>query len=97
MSFRYKNGATYSQQKRIEREFKKEVQKQAELHYKKTKGVKVVEGVVDMACQVLHDEWGFGDKRLSRFKNLLLEQVALVEEGYVSLEDFSNNFKMIEK
>ena len=36
---------------------------------------------------VLHDEFGFGGKRLDRFYNLWCNQIDALQKGYLSIED----------
>lgn len=57
----------------------------------------VIIGVLACCMQVLHDDFGFGDVRMNRFKDRVQDQFDLVSEDYVDWSDFRGNFKMVEK
>lgn len=40
-----------------------------------------------VACLVLHDKWGFGNKRLSKFLSQVNDTFDAIEKDYVSLKD----------
>lgn len=89
MSFRWKAGVPYSQKKRIER-------KQAEA-YKDMATADIVEGFLFLCMETLHDEFGFGDKRLNQFRDRLVKKIDCINADYVQRLDIKGNFKMIEK
>lgn len=89
MNFKWKAGVSYSQKKRIER-------KQAEA-YKDKATADIVEGFLYLCMETLHDEFGFGDKRINQFKDRLEEKLVCINEDYVDWLDIKNNFSIIEK
>lgn len=50
-----------------------------------------------LCMQVLHDEFGFGDKRLKRFGKAVDEQLDCINADYVSFSDILENLNMKEK
>ena len=46
---------------------------------------------------VLHDKFGFGDKRLTKYKDHMIYQLECIADDYVDWSDFTGNIKMVEK
>lgn len=95
MQFRYKK-ASPGQQAYIQKELDKEIKKEAKQAVKGATNEIVIQ-MLACTMQVLHDEFGFGDKRMMLYKDKVQEQFDLVNQGYVDRSDFRDNFRMIEK
>ncbi|WP_053983405.1 hypothetical protein [Niameybacter massiliensis] len=50
-------------------------------------GMTACKAVTAMALVVLHDEFGFGPKRLQRFQNLVENQADCITGGFCTLND----------
>ena len=59
--------------------------------------VTLVEDFLDLCLETLHDEFGFGDKRLNQFKERLEKKLHCINDDIVSWDDITGNIKMVEK
>lgn len=53
----------------------------------------IVRTLIAMPVMVLHDKWGFGQKRLERFVEQLVEVLDSYEKGYVTMDDLMQALK----
>lgn len=53
--------------------------------------------LLNVSFHVLHDEFGFGDRRLTKFKDAMIEQLEMIADEYVDWSDFDGNIRMVEK
>lgn len=89
MSFKWKKGVSYSQAKIYQRKIEKLAQKAGT--------TRLIMYFLDLCLEILHDEFGFGDKRLNQFRDRLVKKIDCINEDYVQWLDIKGNFKMIEK
>lgn len=47
----------------------------------------IVRTLIAIPVMVLHDKWGFGQKRLERFVEQLVEVLDSYERGYITMDD----------
>ena len=95
-NFKWKNGTSYGANAYVKRELDRKITSEAR---------KLADGKARMAMneifasclQVLYDEFGFGTKRLTRFKDAVEKQANLVDLGYVDWSDFKGNIDIKEK
>ncbi|MFR7760490.1 MAG: hypothetical protein ACLU1X_05890, partial [Peptoniphilus grossensis] len=50
-----------------------------------------------LSLETLHDEFGFGDKRLNQFKDRLENKLDCINNDYVKWEDIGDNITIKEK
>lgn len=65
----------------------------------KSEGQKIRErelmiGFLGLTMQVLHDEFGFGDKRLKRYGDRVNKNLDCINADYVSFSDILENLSM---
>ena len=89
MSFKWKKGVSYSQAKIYQRKIEKLAQKAGT--------TRLIMYFLFFFLEILHDEFGFGDKRLNQFRDRLVKKIDCINEDYVQWLDIKGNFKMIEK
>lgn len=88
MRINYKYGTPY-EKKRIDKTIKEFATSRS--------AVRLVESYIDLSLEVLHTEFGFGDKRLNQYKKALDENLDCILGGYVTWDDILGNIKMVEK
>lgn len=77
--------------------FRKQYKKQIEEVAKSNITMELVEDFLKLSMEVLHDEFGFGDKRMNQFKDRLENKLECINQGLVSWKDIKGNFVMVEK
>ena len=94
--FRWKNNVSYGTNAYIKRELDRKITEEAKNGA--DENARIVMNELFAAClQVLYDEFGFGEKRLTRFKDEVEKQANLVDLGYVDWCDFKGNIDIKEK
>ena len=58
---------------------------------------KLTKYLLDVSFHVLHDDFGFGDMRLTKYKDAMISQLECIADDYVDWTDFAGNIKMVEK
>ena len=53
----------------------------------------VLEFSLILALATLHDEFGFGEKRAKRFRDLYMTGVDYINQGYAYIEDYKREIK----
>lgn len=95
-NFKWKNGTSYGTNTYIKKELDKEIRRTAKKSNEEN--TKRITNEFFSAClQVLYDEFGFGEKRLTKFKDAVEKQADLVDLGYVDWSDFKGNIDIKEK
>lgn len=93
--FRYKDGSNVDlrfAKKRIDEKIDKRAY---DLYMKNNE--KLTKYLLDVSFHVLHDDFGFGDKRLTKYKDAMISQLECIADDYVDWSDFAGNIKMVEK
>lgn len=88
MRINYKYGSPYE---------KKMIDKAIKEYATSRSAVRLVESYLKLSLEVLHTEFGFGDKRLNQYKKAVEENLDCILEGYVDWDDIIGNIKMVEK
>lgn len=89
MSFKWKGNVSYSQRKMYQRSVEKIAREDVT--------VTLVQDFLDLCLETLHDEFGFGDKRLNQFKERVEKKLHCINDDTVSWDDITGNIKMVEK
>ena len=89
-SFKWKNGTSYGTNAYIKRELDRKITSEART-LADGKARMAMNEIFAACLQVLYDEFGFGEKRLTRFKDAVEKQADLVDLGYVDWSDFKGN------
>lgn len=93
--FRYKDG-TPVDLKFAKKQIDKSLDKKArEIYVKNTHNL--YKHFIDVSIHVLHDEFGFGDIRNTRYKDAMVKQLEYIADEVVDWSDFKGNIKMMEK
>lgn len=93
--FKYK-GASPGNRAHVQRLLNQRINEETE-YVKNARACEMAAHVLNAAEHVLHDKFGFGDKRMNEFRAGVNEIMSDTVDGYVALPDFTENFKMIEK
>ena len=89
MSFKWKGNVSYSQRKMYQRAVEKIAREDVT--------ITLVQDFLDLCLETLHDEFGFGDKRLNQFKERVEKTLHCINDDTVSWDDITGNIKMVEK
>lgn len=91
MNFKYKNGSPYVK-KKLNQTYKKAVKDTV----KSTATRTLILNFLALSLETLHDEFGFGDKRLNQFKDRLERKLDCINNDYVKWEDIRGNISIKE-
>lgn len=91
MNFKYKNGSPYVK-KKLNQTYNKVVKDTA----KSTTTRTLILNFLALSLETLHDEFGFGDKRLNQFKDRLESKLDCINNDYVKWEDIRGNITIKE-
>lgn len=91
MNFKYKNGSPYVK-KKLNNTYNKVVKDTA----KSTATRTLILNFLALSLETLHDEFGFGDKRLNQFKDRLERKLDCINNDYVKWEDIRGNISIKE-
>ena len=89
MSFKRNGNVSYSQRKMYQRSVEKIAREDVT--------VTLVQNFLDLCMETLHDEFGFGDKRLNQFKERVEKKLHCINDDTISWDDITGNIKMVEK
>ena len=89
MSFKFK-GLSPAQKMRSRRIYDKEVEKVAASNT----STSLIESFLALVCETLHDEFGWGDVRLNRFKDRLQNKLDCINTDLVDFEDIRANMNV---
>ena len=92
MNFKYKNGSPYVK-KKLNQTYNKAVKDTA----KSTATRTLILNFLALSLETLHDEFGFGDKRLNQFKDRLESKLDCINNDFVKWEDIRGNITIKEK
>ena len=91
MNFRYKNGSPYVK-KKLNQTYNKAVKDTA----KSTATRTLILNFLALSIETLHDEFGFGDIRINRYKDRLQSKLDCINNDYVKWEDIRGNISIKE-
>lgn len=63
----------------------------------KERETKLIVKFLGLCIETLHDEFGFGDKRVKRFADRVNEKLDSINAGYISFDDIIENLNIQEK
>ena len=89
MSFKFK-GLSPAQKMRSRRIYDKEVEKVAASNT----STSLIESFLALVCETLHDEFGWGDVRLNRFRKRLMNKLDCINTDLVDFEDIRANMNV---
>ena len=89
MSFKFK-GLSPAQKMRSRRIYDKEVEKVAASNT----STSLIESFLALVCETLHDEFGWGDVRLNRFRERLMNKLDCINTDLVDFEDIRANMNI---
>ena len=89
MSFKFK-GLSPAQKMRSRRIYDKEVEKVAASNT----STSLIESFLALVCETLHDEFGWGDIRLNRFRDRLMNKLDCINTDLVDFEDIRANMNV---
>lgn len=89
MSFRFK-GLSPAQKMRSRRIYDKEVEKVAASNT----STSLIESFLALVCETLYDEFGWGDVRLNRFRERLMNKLDCINTDLVDFEDIRTNMNV---
>lgn len=89
MSFRFK-GLSPAQKMRSRRIYDKEVEKVAASNT----STSLIESFLALVCETLYDEFGWGDVRLNRFRERLMNKLDCINTDLVDFEDVRENMSI---
>ena len=89
MSFKFK-GLSPAQKMRSRRIYDKEVQKVAASNT----STSLIESFLALVCETLSDEFGWGDIRLNRFRDRLMNKLDCINTDLVDFEDIRANMNV---
>ena len=89
MSFKFK-GLSPAQKMRSRRIYDKEVEKVAASNT----STSLIESFLALVCETLHDEFGWGDIRLNRFRERLMNKLDCINTDLVDFEDIRENMSI---
>ena len=89
MSFKFK-GLSPAQKMRSRRIYDKEVEKVAASNT----STSLIESFLALVCETLHDEFGWGDVRLNRFRDRLMNKLDCINTDLVDFEDIRANMNI---
>ena len=89
MSFKFK-GLSPAQKMRTRRLYDKEVKKVAASNT----STSLIESFLALACETLYDEFGWGDVRLNRFRERLMNKLDCINTDLVDFEDIRANMNV---
>lgn len=89
MSFKFK-GLSPAQKMRSRRIYDEEVQKVAASNT----STSLIESFLALVCETLSDEFGFGDVRLNRFRDRLMNKLDCINTDLVDFEDIRANMNI---
>lgn len=89
MSFKFK-GLSPAQKMRSRRIYDKEVEKVAASNT----STSLIESFLALVCETLYDEFGWGDVRLNRFRERLMNKLDCINTNLVDFEDIRSNMNI---
>ena len=89
MSFKFK-GLSPAQKMRSRRIYDKEVEKVAASNT----STSLIESFLALVCETLYDEFGWGDVRLNRFRERLMNKLDCINTDLVDFEDIRANMNI---
>ena len=89
MSFKFK-GLSPAQKMRSRRIYDKEVEKVAASNT----STSLIESFLALVCETLYDEFGWGDVRLNRFRERLMNKLDCINTDLVDFEDIRANMNV---
>ena len=89
MSFKFK-GLSPAQKMRSRRIYDKEVEKVATSNT----STSLIESFLALVCETLYDEFGWGDVRLNRFRDRLMNKLDCINTDLVDFEDIRANMNI---
>ena len=89
MSFKFK-GLSPAQKMRSRRIYDKEVEKVAASNT----STSLIESFLALVCETLYDEFGWGDVRLNRFRDRLMNKLDCINTDLVDFEDIRANMNV---
>ena len=89
MSFKFK-GLSPAQKMRSRRIYDKEVEKVAASNT----STSLIESFLALVCETLYDEFGWGDIRLNRFRDRLMNKLDCINTDLVDFEDIRANMNV---
>ena len=89
MSFKFK-GLSPAQKMRSRRIYDKEVEKVAASNT----STSLIESFLALVCETLYDEFGWGDIRLNRFRDRLMNKLDCINTDLVDFEDIRANMNI---
>ena len=89
MSFKFK-GLSPAQKMRSRRIYDKEVEKVAASNT----STSLIESFLALVCETLHDEFGWGDVRINRFRERLMNKLDCINTDLVDFEDIRANLNI---
>ena len=89
MSFKFK-GLSPAQKMRSRRIYDKEVEKVAASNT----STSLIESFLGLVCETLYDEFGWGDIRLNRFRERLMNKLDCINTDLVDFEDIRANMNI---
>ena len=89
MSFKFK-GLSPAQKMRSRRIYDKEVEKVAASNT----STSLIESFLALVCETLYDEFGWGDIRLNRFRERLMNKLDCINTDLVDFEDIRANMNV---
>lgn len=89
MSFKFK-GLSPAQKMRSRRIYDKEVEKVAASNT----STSLIESFLALVCETLSDEFGWGDVRLNRFRDRLMNKLDCINTDLVDFEDIRANMSV---
>ena len=89
MSFKFK-GLSPAQKMRSRRIYDKEVEEVAASNT----STSLIESFLALVCETLYDEFGWGDVRLNRFKERLMNKLDCINTDLVDFEDIRANMNI---
>ena len=89
MSFKFK-GLSPAQKMRSRRIYDKEVEKVAASNT----STSLIESFLALVCETLYDEFGWGDIRLNRFRERLMNKLDCINTDLVDFEDIRANMNI---
>ena len=89
MSFKFK-GLSPAQKMRSRRIYDKEVEKVAASNT----STSLIESFLALVCETLYDEFGWGDIRLNRFRERLMNKLDCINTDLVDFEDIRENMSI---
>lgn len=89
MSFKFK-GLSPAEKMRSRRLYDAEVQKVAA----STTSTSLIESFLALVCETLYDEFGWGDVRLNRFRERLMNKLDCINSDLVDFEDIRANMSV---